>query len=441
MKPLKQDKTKVEKFKAVVLNTFEESENRTQGLIKVWKNEDLIFIYETHAIVYALVNKIVNRIANGGYEWLKDNENIEDANTEAIENIFSGTSGNSSTLLQIREMVRNLLVVGDTYIEKVAFNPRVVKLDTVSPKYMRKKVSATGEILEYIQYRNGKILTRWTPEEMYNESLNNSDVYGVGRVEAIMREIQADLGAIVFNTKFFENSATPATIIKLKDEIAHKSKEEKDEYRKQLLSQYQGALNSGKPMINNIIEEVITIDRDLDKMQFTESRDKFIEKACAAFDMSKSMIGITDSANEATASNTMQKEFYLNAVRPYEQIIERFINDEILPDLGFEGYELHILEQNFVDEAEKIDSIIKQRDAGLISTNQARNMLGLESIEEDWADELQVKTGTGFIPLAPQEPENNPSLDVANNMPDEAQAQKSVYKRIKDLFIINEDKE
>lgn len=441
MKPLKQEKIKIQKFKAVVLDTFEESENKTQGLIKKWKNSDLIFIYESHAIVYALVNKIVNRIANGGYEWKKDGEQIKDVNTEAIEKIFSGTSGNSSTLLQIREMVRNLLIVGDTYVEKIAFNPRVVKLDTVSPKYMRKKVSATGELLEYIQYRNGRVLTRWAPEEMYNESLNNSDVYGVGRVEAIMREIQADLGAIVFNTKFFENSATPATIIKLKDEIAHKSKEEKEEYKKQLLSQYQGALNSGKPMINNIIEDVITIDRDLDKMQFTKSRDKFIEKACSAFDMSKSMIGITDSANEATASNTMQKEFYLNAVRPYEQTIERFVNDEILADLGFEGYELHILEQKFVDETQKVDSIIKQRDAGLISTNQARNMLGLDSIEEDWADELQVRTGTGFISLAPQDLMDSPSLDVANNMPDEIEAQKSVFKRIKDLFNTNESKE
>jgi HK97 family phage portal protein len=272
---------------------------------------------------------------------------------------------------------------------------------------------------------------------MFNESLNNSDVYGVGRVEAIMRELQADLGAIVFNTKFFENSATPATIIKLKDEVGFKSKEEQMQIKNQLLSSYQGALNNGKPMLNNIIDEVVIINRDLDKMQFIESRDKFIEKACSAFDMSKSMIGITDSANEATASNTMQKEFYLNAVRPYEQIIERFINDEILPALGFEGYYMHVLEQNFIDEQAKVDSVIKQRDAGLISTNQARAMLGLDTINEEWADELALRTGMGFISIVPQNMTNlndTSNNDIDENMQDEVEEEKSVFKRIKDLF-------
>lgn len=419
---------KVNKFKAVVLDTFEESESKQQGIVKKWNNSDLIFVYESHAIIYALVNKIVNRIANRGYEWLLEAENIDDTNTEQIEQIFAGTSGNTSLLLQIREMVRNLITVGDTYVERVQFNPRVVRLDTISPKYMRKQVSTTGEVLQYIQYRNGKTLTTWTPEEMYNESLNNGDVYGVGRIEALMRELQADMGAIVFNTKFFENSATPATIIKLRDEYSHQSKDKQEQIKKQLLSSYQGALNSGKPMINNVVDEVITIDRDLDKMQFTESRDKFIEKACAVFDMSKTMIGITDSANEATASNTMQREFYLNAVRPYEQIIERFINDEILPTLGYEGYRIHILEQDFVDQSEKIDSVIKQRNAGIISTNQARVMLGLAPIEEQWADELRIVTSTGIIRIDEDE------VQVA-------EAEKSIMQRVKDIFSSNDNQE
>jgi HK97 family phage portal protein len=419
---------KVNKFKAVVLDTFEESESKQQGVVKKWNNSDLIFVYESHAIIYALVNKIVNRIANRGYEWLLEAENIDDTNTEQIEQIFAGTSGNTSLLLQIREMVRNLITVGDTYVERVQFNPRVVRLDTISPKYMRKQVSTTGEVLQYIQYRNGKTLTTWTPEEMYNESLNNGDVYGVGRIEALMRELQADMGAIVFNTKFFENSATPATIIKLRDEYSHQSKDKQEQIKKQLLSSYQGALNSGKPMINNVVDEVITIDRDLDKMQFTESRDKFIEKACAVFDMSKTMIGITDSANEATASNTMQREFYLNAVRPYEQIIERFINDEILPTLGYEGYRIHILEQDFVDQSEKIDSVIKQRNAGIISTNQARVMLGLAPIEEQWADELRIVTSTGIIRIDEDE------VQVA-------EAEKSIMQRVKDIFSSNDNQE
>lgn len=429
MQSKKENKSKVEKFNAVVLDSFEESQSKTQGVVKKWDNSDLIFIYESHAIVYALVNKIVNRIANGGYkfEYLEE-EDVEDANTEMIEEIFSGTAGNSSLLLQIREMVQSLLITGDTYIEKVSFNPRVVRLDTVSPKYMRKKVSSTGEILQYIQWRSGKTVASWNPEDMFNESLNNSNVYGVGRIEAIMREIQADLGAIVFNTKFFENSATPATIFKLREELGNLSNEEQKQLQKQLLQSYQGAINAGKPVMSNLIDDVKTIDRDLDKMQFIESRDKFIEKACAAFDMSKAMIGITNSANEATASQTMKQEFYLNAVRPYEQIIERFINDEILPALGFEGYELCILEQVFIDENAKIDSIIKQRDAGLITTNQARYMLDLPTIEEEWADQLNVRTAQGFVSAIPQDQMTAP-------------AQKSMIKRIKDLFEKDDNQE
>ena len=100
MKQSKKD-SKVQKFNAVVLNTFEESENKQKGLVKRYENADLMYIYENHAIVYALVNKIVNRIANGGYEFMKDGESIEDTTTQFIEDVFSGTSGNSSILLQI----------------------------------------------------------------------------------------------------------------------------------------------------------------------------------------------------------------------------------------------------------------------------------------------------------------------------------------------------
>jgi len=433
-KPEKKTKSKLEKFNAVVLSQAEEVAGMTYGAdrssyTKI-ENVDLLFLYETHAIIYAIVNKIAKRIAGQGYQFLdKDGESIEDANTARIEEIFKSSQNNTSLLLQIRKWVQDIIVTGDCYAEKVVFNPRVIKIDPVSPKYMKKKVSANGDLIEYIQSINGEVVARFAPDEMYSEGLNNGDIYGISPVRAIWREIQADLMAIVFNNKFFENSANPTTMLFLKDEVNSMDKDAVENIKKQLMSAYRGAVNNGKPLINNVIADVKTIDRDLDKMQFLETRDKFIEKACSAFDISKVMLGITDSANEATASKSMRQEFYLTAVKPYEQIVERFINDEILPDLGYGDYKLYIVEQDFSDINTKIDSIIKQRDAGLISTNQARVALGEPLIEEPWADELLTKTSTGYVMVKPQDNIEVPPVS------------KSLYTRLTRMFNDNQEQE
>lgn len=434
MSNLKSEETKkktspnTEKFKAIVLSDSQEIQGRTYGqdLSRYNKitNDDLMFIYETHAIIYAIVNKIVKRTAGKGYNFIdKNGEVVKDANTDKIESIFRGTTNDTSLLLTIRKCVQSILVTGDTYLEKVAFNPRVVKIDYVSPKHMRKKVSKTGEIEAYIQSIDRAKEVEFTPDEMYCEGLNNGEIYGISPVRAIWREIKMDIFSIVFNTKFFENSATPTTIIRLKDEIMYKTPEEIKEIRKQILDTYQGAVNNGKPMINNLIESVEVIQRDLEKMQFLESRDKFIEKACSAFDISKVMLGLTDSANEATSSNSMRQEFYLTAVRPYEQLMERFINEEILPDLGFGQYRLQIIEQDFTDNKDRVDAIIKERDSGLITTNQARAKLGEDPIEEEWADRLVVRTANGLVLAEPA---------MANDTP--AVVNQKTYNQIKKLF-------
>jgi len=269
----------------------------------------------------------------------------------------------------------------------------------VSPKFMRKKVDPQGNILSYKQIINGREVQSWAPDEMYHLSLHNSELYGVSPVMATMREINTDLLAVTFNAKFFENDATPMSVFTLKEEFIPQDSDQQESLKKQMLDSYQGASKHGKPMINSVIDDVKTIDRDLDKLQFLETRDKFIEKACAAFDMSKSMIGITDSANEATASQTMQKEFYQTAIRPKEQMVKEFIN-RILSDLGFE-LRLKLNERNFVDRKERVNQVMEQRDRGMLTTNEARAMLELPEIEENWADELVVKTNQGYVSAVP----------------------------------------
>jgi len=415
-----------DKFKAIVLEDYQVKRAETFGaehsdFTKV-NNVDLLFLYETHAIVYAIVNKIAKRVAGDGFVFLDNAGNeISDSETQRILEIFKGTEGNLSLLLQMRRWVQDMLVVGDCYVEKVAFNPRVVKLDPISPKYMKKLVTQTGELKGYAQVVNGKIVTEFGEDEVFSEGLNNGLIYGISPVRSIWREIQADLGAVVFNNKFFENSANPTTLFLLRDEVMNLGNAELDAVRTQLLDSYKGAVNSGKPIINNVIKDIKTVDRDLNKIQFLGSRDKFIEKACAAFDISKVMLGITDSANEATASKSMRQEFYLTAVKPYEQIIERFVNEEIFPNLQIANYRLKIIPHDFTDYASKVESIIQLRDTGILTTNQAREKLGEPIIEEKWANELMVRTGMGYVPVKP-----TTMVDTTLD--------KGIYNKVKKLF-------
>jgi HK97 family phage portal protein len=428
---VKNSKDSLEKFTAIVLDDYKLKQSKTFGAelseFTEINNTELMFLYETHAIVYAIVNKIAKRIAGSGFVFLDNNGNeISNNETNQILEIFKGSDGHLSLLLQMKKWVQDMLVTGDCYIEKVQFNPRVIKIDPISPRYMKKQVNQTGEILGYVQVIEGKIVTEFTNDQVFSEGLNNGVIYGISPVRAIWKEIQADLGAVVFNKKFFENSANPTTLFKLRDEVQSLDKERLNEVKKDLLNSYQGAINSGKPIINNVIEDIKTIERDLNKVQFLGSRDKFIEKACATFDISKVMLGITDSANEATASKSMRQEFYLTAVKPYEQIIERFINEEIFPNLQIVNYKIKIVSQDFTDYASKVESIIELRDTGIITTNQAREKLNEPIIDENWANELMVRTSMGYVPVKP--------MTMADN-----NVGKGIYNKMKKL--INDNKE
>ena len=408
-----------EKFEAIVLNPLEHVTLSYEGKKPKIPVKDLIYVYESHPIVYAVVNKVVKNVARNGYTFERDGEVLkDDPIIQEIEDVFHSTQNDTNLQMLIRQIVQDLAIVGDTYLEYVRMNARVQKLDHISPKYMRKKVNTVGIIQGYGQYVNGKFITNFAPDEVFNESLGNADVYGKSPVEAAFQEIVTDIGAILFNKKFFENDATPMTFWKLTERLKELPKEQQEQVKNQLMESYQGANKSGKPVMSNVVDDVKVIERDLNKFQFSETRDKFIEKLCAAFDMSKSVIGLTDSANESTASQTMKQQFYETAVRPYENMIERFLNEEVLPALGYD-VQIRIVKQEFADMAEKVQRVIEMRKAGIITENEARTQLGLPVIEEPWAYEYQVMTTMGYVPV------------LSNNMNDE---QKSIIAKIREYM-------
>jgi hypothetical protein len=76
------EKSPTNKFSAIVLDTFEESQSRIAGVARRYHNSDLIFLYENHAIVYALVNKVMKQIASEGYHWVDGTgEQVENSET------------------------------------------------------------------------------------------------------------------------------------------------------------------------------------------------------------------------------------------------------------------------------------------------------------------------------------------------------------------------
>lgn len=404
------------KGEAFIINPLEYNSLKHEGKTHKIHPSDLMFLYESHPIVYAVINQISDSVIGDGYFFVKNQEEVKDNNTEEIKKIFSGSQGDQSLKLTMKQIVKDVLTTGDSYMEKVAFNPRVVRLDRISPRYMRKRVTKTGELIGYGQWIAGKWMITWDKEEVFSEGLNNGDVYGIPPLQASYQEVLTDLGAIMFNKKFFENDASPLMFWKLKEDIGMKSREEKELIRKQLLASYQGAVNSSKPLINTVVEEVKVIERDLNKLQFSESRDKFIEKLCSAYNMSKSIIGFTDTANEATASQTMRKQFYNSAVKPMEMMIERFINDEILPVLGFGEYSIKIRERDFDNMEDKVKTITELRKTGLMTENEARIALDLPRIEEEWADQYSVLTATGYVPATDMQDMNEEQTGLVKSL-------------------------
>ncbi|MCD6443650.1 phage portal protein [Candidatus Bathyarchaeota archaeon] len=169
--------------------------------------EELEKYYLTDPVAHAAVDLYVELTVGGGYYTT-----AEDQRAKELVDGFAETV-NMDELL--REAVRNMLIYGDAYVEKVYRKPdgRLVGLNLLPSKTVRVERDRHGRVLRFVQ-RDGATSVSFKPEEILHLKHNpvGNSAYGTSMLTPVLGFLKAKRKAVENMEKILSRYAAPKVI-------------------------------------------------------------------------------------------------------------------------------------------------------------------------------------------------------------------------------------
>ena len=298
----------------------------------------------------------------------------------------------SSAIWRLHEIY--LMLVGESFllIERDE-RDRPVELWNVPPHWV-KMTPYLGNPGYTITSTSG--LTMTVPvEDMFSmKQLNPLDPFmrGLGIAESIADEVEIDEYAAKFQKRFFYNDATPPLMFLMPDA----TDEQLQAFMARWNKRHKGVENSHKAaaFAGNIDVRLLG-SNDTRNLGFLESRESMRDAALEHFGVPREIMGITENSNRATA-DAAQYIYAKNVLMPRINNREEAINKQLLPLFGTNlvwRYDTIVpYDQDFNKEKAR-----EGWDSGLMTKNEARNLLGLPDIEG--GDVFKVSINDLFVGL------------------------------------------
>jgi HK97 family phage portal protein len=225
----------------------------------------------------------------------------------------------------------------------------------------------------------------FAPEEIIQFKLPNPGdmYYGLGKVEAAWGAVTSNVALHEMDYFFFQNKSRPDYLVVAK---GNASEEELDRFAAEVENKLRGTKKTGKFL-------AVTGDIDLKPLQFPpkdlQGRDEVVEEIAAVFGVPVSMLRANDpNLASATVGFASWKE---TTVLPMLRMDEEVLNQSLLPLFGIED-DAFLAYDNPVkaDEAQETSKRLSYVQGGIITANEAREMEGLEALEDPNADRLLI---------------------------------------------------
>ena len=230
-----------------------------------------------------------------------------------------------------------------------------------------------------------------------------SILYGIPSFISSFSSMVSDEAAEKWNLAFFENNRVPRWLFKI---VGYKMKpEEREEFKLYFSQILKGRAHA--PMMlalpnENCKIECEKLETDINEASFLELRRMNRDEIIASHGVPPRLVGVISpgSLGGQGDAHTQREDFRDFAVVPMQRLLFGWVNDLILPDAGYGGYVVSA--RNFdIQSAEeferKSNSTTKLFERGIISVNEARQMLGLDAKAEAWADKHYMMQGESFL--------------------------------------------
>ena len=247
----------------------------------------------------------------------------------------------------------------------------------------------------YQQALKGYPAVNYSVEDLIYRPYNKRahKVYGYSPVEQIITTVNIALRRQQFMLSYYTEGNVPESLIGAPDSWTPDQIQAFQTYWDAMLSGNLAVRRRAKFVPGGVAKTFIPTKEP----ELTGKTDEWLARVvCFAHSMSpQPFVQMMNRATAGTAQDTAKEE----GIEPYKDYIREWFTDVIEVEFGSRDLEFAFDEEIEVDQEKQTNILAKRVEDGLITLNEAREELGEEPSEDPAADQLMVKTATGYLPI------------------------------------------
>jgi HK97 family phage portal protein len=289
------------------------------------------------------------------------------------------------------------LMFGNAYLIKVrSGQKRVVELWWVPATMIEPKWPEDGTtFIGWYEYTvDGQVL-RLDPSDVVHlrQGINPDNIrLGMSDLEALLREVATDNEAASWTAAMLRNGAVPGVVISPEGDVSA-SESDLEEVKTKFVQRFGGD-QRGQPLVMKGPTKVQVLSFSPEQMNLRSLRQIPEERVCAVLGIPAAVIGLgagLDTTKVGATMREMREQAFESFVIPLQRLIRAELMAQLVPDFGdlsrlsieFDLSEVRVLQddQNALHERARADLT-----AGLLTLNQALQMIGEEPVEGEAGD-------------------------------------------------------
>ena len=336
--------------------------------------------------VYACVDSIANDVAVIDIKLMKTTTKgeVEEVLEDPIIDLLARANNNTTKfdLFYLTQQYLDLTGEAPWFLEFKGGKPtnifllRPDRLTVLPPK-------KEGEIIggyTYKVYKEGVKEIHLEPQEViflkYPDPVK--PFRGKGTLEAAVVTVDTDDSAEKFNLQFFNNSATPDSVLSTDKKL---SKEVVRKLKRELEQKHTGYENAHKTLVLEGGLEWKPMALSQREMDFIETMKFTRDKIMAIFRVPKTVLGITEDVNRANAEAS-DYVFAKRTIKPKMIKLVEMLNEFLVPLFDDSG-KVYLDFEDPVPENKELKLKVSTEGVtkGVLTINEARELLGYDAVE------------------------------------------------------------
>ena len=359
--------------------------------------------YSRNTIVNACIRELATGVATAKFYVEQETEDgfIEATNTP-LSQLIMYPNADQDFYHWVERMITYLYVSGNVYVLKERNRGnQITGMYLLRPD--RVSIMPSGEGVKGYSYEIDGKEYYLDKKDVGHLSLPNpnGDLYGLSPLHVLSRTINLDLSMTDFAKQYFQNAGVPSGLLKVKRQL--RNQEEADRIRSRWRTSFGGTRNMHKIAVLDDDAEYQQMASDPSNMAMTEMHNHTESRICSVLGVPPILISANVGLQRSTFANYKEARlsFHSETLEPLINKVVRFLNYCVGYELG-ETVAVDFSQMRaFMDDKETDNKRATDLfTAGIITLNEARELVGQESLPEGEVRRMPVNIIESMSPTA-----------------------------------------